>query len=154
MKKTNPGMEAAKDTVMKDVFTSSEFICIICPNSCRLRVTENAGKITVTGNECPQGERHGIHEYQNPTRILTTTVAVSGGTLPRLPVISTGEIPKIRINQCLELLYKIKLRAPLRCGDIIVKNICGTGVDVAASRSMKSPEAGPAALAEKNKKDE
>jgi CxxC motif-containing protein len=154
MKKMNPKMEAIKDIAMQDGFITREFICIVCPNSCRLKVAENAGKITVTGNECPQGERHGIHEYQNPTRILTTTVAVSGGALPRLPVISTGEIPKIRINQCLEVLYKIKLRAPLRCGDIIVKNICDTGVDVAASRSMKSLETEPASSAEKNRKDE
>jgi CxxC motif-containing protein len=103
-------------------------------------VAENGGKFTVAGNECPRGEKHGIHEYQNPTRMLTTTVAIAGGTLPRLPVISAEEIPKIRIKRCLEVLYKMKLSAPVHCGDIIVKNICDTGVDVVASRSMKRKE--------------
>jgi CxxC motif-containing protein len=119
---------------------TKEFICIVCPNSCRLTVAENDGKITVAGNECPRGEKHGIHECQNPTRMLATTVAIEGGTLPRLPVISAEEIPRRRVKSCLEVLYKMKLSAPVRCGDIIVKNICDTGVDVIASRSMKRKE--------------
>jgi CxxC motif-containing protein len=114
-----------------------QFICIVCPTSCRLTVAETAGELTVTGNECPRGAKHGIHEYREPTRMLTTTVAVSGGTLPRLPVISREEVPKALLDQCLQVLYRMELRAPLRSGDIVVKNICGTGVDVVASRSMK-----------------
>ncbi|MDR0643186.1 MAG: DUF1667 domain-containing protein [Treponema sp.] len=133
----NKKMMAIKKIVMRQVAITEEFICIVCPNSCRLTVTENDGKITVSGNECSRGEKHGIHEYREPTRMLTTTVAISGGILPRLPVISAGEIPKTRIRDCLEVLYKMKLSAPLRCGDIIVKNICDTGVDVVASRSMR-----------------
>ncbi|MDR2158598.1 MAG: DUF1667 domain-containing protein [Treponema sp.] len=117
-----------------------EFICIVCPNSCRLTVTDAGGKITVTGNECPRGEKHGIHEYRNPTRMLTTTVAVSGGTLPRLPVTSREELPKALLRRCLEVLYTMKLTAPLRCGDVVVKNICDTGVDVVASRSLNRKE--------------
>jgi CxxC motif-containing protein len=116
---------------------TKQFICIVCPNSCRLSVTETAGEITVAGNECPRGEQHGIHEYREPTRMLTTTVAINGGTLPRLPVISREEVPKALLDRCLEILYRIELTAPLRSGDIVVKNICNTGVDVVASRSMK-----------------
>jgi CxxC motif-containing protein len=117
-----------------------KFICIVCPNSCRLTVTETAGNIAVSGHECPRGEKHGIHEYREPTRMLTTTVAVSGGTLPRLPVISREEVPKAALDRCLQTLYKIKVKAPLRCGDVIVQNICDTGVDVIASRSMNRKE--------------
>jgi CxxC motif-containing protein len=117
-----------------------EFICIVCPNSCRLTVAGDGDSITVGGNECVRGEKHGIHEFRNPTRMLTTTVAIAGGTLPRLPVISREEVPKVMLNQCLELLYKMKLTAPLRCGDVVVKNICNTGVDVIASRSMNRKE--------------
>jgi CxxC motif-containing protein len=117
-----------------------QFICIVCPNSCRLTVTETEGNISVAGNECPRGERHGIREYREPTRMLTTTVAVRRGTLPRLPVISREEVPKALLGRCLEILYGMEIEAPLRSGDIIVKNICNTGVDVVASRSMKQVE--------------
>jgi CxxC motif-containing protein len=117
-----------------------EFVCIVCPNSCRLTVTETGETLTVTGNECARGEKHGVHEYRSPTRMLTTTVAITGGTLPRLPVISREEVPKALLKKCLEVLYTMKLTAPLRCGDTVVKNICDTGVDVVASRSMNKKE--------------
>jgi CxxC motif-containing protein len=136
----NKYMQAMKNIVMKQVSITSELICIVCPNSCRLTVTENDGVLTVTGNECPRGEQHGKHEYSDPTRMLTTTVAVSGGTLPRLPVISREEIPKALLNRCLQELYRIELSAPVRCGDIVIRNICDTGVDVTASRSMNRKE--------------
>jgi CxxC motif-containing protein len=119
---------------------SKECICIVCPNSCRLVISEEGGILKVSGNGCKRGEAHGIQEYREPLRMLTTTVMVSNGTLPRLPVISTGEIPRTKITGCLDYLYKTKIAAPLRCGDIIVKNICNTGVDIVASRSMNRKE--------------
>jgi CxxC motif-containing protein len=118
-----------------------QVVCIVCPSSCRLTVREENGKIIVEGNGCKRGVEHGISEYTNPMRMLTSTVAVTGGTLPRLPVISTGEVPKAKLNECLTLLYGIAVSAPVQCGDVIVKDICGTGVDVVASRSMKLKEA-------------
>ena len=119
---------------------NKECICIVCPNSCRLVISEAGGKLTVSGNECKRGEEHGIQEYRQPLRMLTTTVMISDGLLPRLPVISTAEIPRTKINECLALLYKTKTTAPLRRGDIIIKNICDTGLDVVASRSMNRKE--------------
>ena len=50
---------------------------------------------------------------------------------------STGEIPKDTITKCLEQLYTITVTAPVKRGQVIAANICGTGVDIVASRSMK-----------------
>ena len=119
---------------------SKEFICIVCPSSCRLSVSEEGGALKVAGNECPRGERHGIQEYREPLRMLTTTVAVRGGALSRLPVISTDEVPKAKLNECLELLYAMEVNAPVARGDVIARNICGTGTDVVASRTLKGAE--------------
>ena len=115
---------------------SKEFICIVCPSSCRLSVFEENGEIKVTGHTCRRGEEHGIEEWREPLRMLTTTVAINGCSLPRLPVISSREIPKAKLAECLGFLYKIEISAPVRCGDIIVENICETGADVVASRSL------------------
>ncbi len=112
------------------------FVCTVCPSSCRLRVWEENGEVGVEGNACKRGLAHGIGEYTNPMRMLTTTVSIRGGTLPRLPVISSREIPKQKLPECLALLYGLRLDAPIVCGDAIYQNICGTGVDVVASRSM------------------
>lgn len=118
-----------------------QIVCIVCPSSCRLKVREEDGKISVEGNGCKRGAQHGISEYSSPMRMLTSTVVAVNGTLPRLPIISLGEVPKPKLKECLEQLYGITVSAPVVCGDVIVKNICGTGVDVVASRSMKSKEA-------------
>ena len=113
-----------------------EIVCIVCPSSCRMTVAGADGKITVTGNECGRGLEYGRGEYVSPMRMLSTTVAISGGALPRLPVISEGEIPKVKIGECLELLYRIEVSAPITASEIIAKNICDTGVNIVASRSL------------------
>ena len=70
-----------------------ELICIVCPKGCRLRVDENDG-YKVTGNTCPRGEEYGKMELTNPTRTITSTVAVRGAAHPRCPVKTTKPIPK------------------------------------------------------------
>ena len=120
---------------------SREIVCIVCPSSCRLTVTEQDGNVVVSGNTCKRGEEHGKNEYTNPMRMLTSTVVVQGGTLPRLPVTATGEVPKDTVEACLREIYRAKVRAPIGCGDLVIANVCGTGVDVVASRSMKMKEA-------------
>ncbi|HWQ57426.1 MAG TPA: DUF1667 domain-containing protein [Clostridia bacterium] len=118
-----------------------QIVCTVCPGSCRLTVCEENGQLTVEGYGCKRGLSYGASEYQNPMRMLTTTVAIRGGTQPRLPVISSAEIPREKLGECLAALYRLMLDAPVACGDIIEPNICGTGVDVVASRSMKAVKA-------------
>lgn len=114
------------------------YVCITCPRSCRLTVWEEADGIHVEGATCKRGETHGKNEYTNPMRMLTTTVAIEGGVHPRIAVVSSAELPKELLPQCLERLYTITLTAPVRRGQIIAADICGTGVDIIASRSMKT----------------
>ncbi len=118
----------------------NEYICIVCPNSCHITVEDRDGEIMVTGNDCKRGEIHGKKEYQNPERMLTTTVVVTGATHSRLPVISTVEIPKAKMEECLFVLYQTVVRAPVKCGQVIMKNICDTGADIVASRHMIQKE--------------
>lgn len=120
---------------------AKEFICIVCPNSCRLTVWEESGEVLVQGNDCNRGIAHGKSEYENPVRMLTTTVRVIGGVLRRLPVITSAEIPKARLSACLEALYAFSVEAPVKCGEILMQNICGTGADILASRDLKQKQA-------------
>ena len=64
-----------------------ELICINCPLGCGLTVTlKDAEVVKVEGNTCPKGEAYGKKEVTNPTRIVTSTVRVSGGVLPVVSV--------------------------------------------------------------------
>lgn len=114
-----------------------EFTCIICPLSCHLTVYKEGDSIVVEGNTCKRGKTFGENEYTNPMRLLTTTVKLKGSYLNRLPVISQEEIPKNKTFECVKELYKITVEAPVTRGQVIIENICGTGVNIVASRSIK-----------------
>jgi len=114
-----------------------KFTCIVCPISCNLQVDENNGEILVTGNQCKRGMKFGIAEYTSPVRMLTTTVKTKNGTIARLPVISSSEVPKKQLKSIVEELYKITVECPIKRGDIVVKNIGNTGVDIIATRTIQ-----------------
>jgi len=115
-----------------------EFICIVCPVSCSLTVEEADGLLTVKGNQCKRGRNFGENEFRNPQRMLTTTMKIAGGTVKRLPVISTDEVPKEKLFELVRELYGMTLQSPVKRGDVVVKNIGNTGVDIIATRTIKN----------------
>lgn len=112
-----------------------ELICIVCPNGCRLRVDEE-NEYRVEGNACPRGEAYGRTELLHPTRVLTGTVRLSGGAIPRCPVKTAGAIPKEKLLEAAQALCHVDAAAPIRTGDVVLSDVCGTGVDVVATRTI------------------
>lgn len=112
-----------------------KFTCISCPIGCSLTV--DVDNLLVTGNKCNRGKIYGINEVTNPVRTITTTVKVEGGTHKVLPVKTKTPIPKGLNMECMKVLNAITVKAPVKIGDIIVKNILGTGVDIVATREMR-----------------
>lgn len=111
--------------------------CIMCPLGCEMTVTIENGVVTnVVGNTCPRGAKYASDEVTAPKRMLTSTVMIEGGLLPLLPVVSANVLPKERILECASYLRGVKVQAPVKTGDIIVKDILGLGVDIIASRDM------------------
>lgn len=118
---------------------NKKLVCIVCPKGCRLTLIQDEncmGGYKVTGNGCNRGIDYGIKELTNPTRVLTSTVKIKGAIMKRLPVRTKGDIPKSLVFECMELLNHIEVYAPIKMGDIIIKNILDTGVDLIASKSM------------------
>lgn len=112
-----------------------ELICIVCPKGCHLKVDET-NDYKVTGNGCPRGEEYGKIELTHPTRVVTSTVQCSGGAHPRCPVKTSAPIPKELILQAVRCLDGVKLTAPVHTGDVVVPNICGTGVHFIATHDL------------------
>ena len=57
-----------------------ELTCIGCPMGCALTVELDGGAVvSVRGNTCPRGDAYARKEVTAPTRIVTTTVRVTGG---------------------------------------------------------------------------
>ncbi len=113
-----------------------ELICIVCPKGCHMKVDEDNG-YTVTGNGCPRGGEYGKTELTCPTRVVTSTVRCTGGAYPRCPVKTAGAVPKGRIFDVMAELDKVELTAPVKVGQVVVENVCGTGVDVVSARTVQ-----------------
>ena len=108
-------------------------ICICCPRGCRLKVDEN---MNVTGNFCPRGAKYAIDELTHPTRIVTSTVKVSGGERPLSSVKTASPIPKEKIFAVMEEINKVEIKAPIEIGDVVIKNVLGLDVDIIATENV------------------
>ncbi len=112
--------------------------CIMCPLGCEMTVTiEEGAVVDVKGNTCPRGAQYAKDEVTAPKRMLTSTVAVEGGLLPLLPVVSAAVLPKGKVLECAAYLRGVTVQAPIKTGDVVVKDILGLGVDIVASRDME-----------------
>ena len=114
-----------------------ELTCINCPMGCPLVVTMESGEVLeVTGNTCKRGDIYGRKEVTNPTRIVTTSVGVTGGSAPRVSVKTKEDIPKGKIFDCVKALKDVSVNAPVYIGDVIISNVADTGVDIIATKEV------------------
>ena len=111
--------------------------CIGCPMGCQLTVSMENGEVKdVTGNTCKRGDDYARKEVTNPTRIVTSSVKVKGGTIPVVSVKTAHDIPKDRIFDCIKAITDVEVAAPVEIGDVIVRDVCGSGVDVIATKGV------------------
>lgn len=92
--------------------------------------------VSISGNTCPRGDAYGRKEVTNPTRIVTSTVRVTGGTADMVSVKTKQDIPKEKIFDCVKALKDVEVQAPVHVGDVIVSDVAGTGVDIVATRNV------------------
>ena len=111
---------------------TKDITCIVCPKGCRIAVdTENPGNIS--GYSCPKGLEYAKNELLHPVRTVTSTVRVAGGERPVVAVRTKTDIPKDKIFDCMAVINTVEVPAPVRIGDVLIGNVCGTGVDVVAT---------------------
>ena len=111
-----------------------ELICIGCPLGCMLTVEmENGEVVNVTGNTCPRGKTYAEKEVTNPTRIVTSSVKVTGGDRPTVSCKTKSDIPKSKIFDVARALKEVVAVAPVSIGDVLAEDIAGTGVAIVAT---------------------
>lgn len=118
---------------------TQQLVCISCPMGCRLTLEKDdnaADGYKVTGNICKRGVAYAIKEVTAPTRMVTSTVKIVGGALPRLPVRTEQAIPKGQIKACMAIINGLSVTSPVYMGQVLVADILGTGVNLIASRSL------------------
>lgn len=120
-----------------------QFNCTTCPSECLLTVEvkrDTDGAVaevrSVTGNNCPRGDKFAHQELTCPMRVLTTTVAVSGGDEALLPVRTAEAIPLALHAQAMALIRGLVVNAPIRMGDVVLEDLLGTNIDLVASMNI------------------
>lgn len=126
-----------------NVTETLQFNCSVCPSGCLLTVEverDSNGAVatvrSVTGNSCPRGYKFAHQELTCPMRVLTTTVAVSGGDEALLPVRTAEAIPLALHAQAMDLIRDVVVKAPIRMGDVVLPNLLNTGIDLIASMDI------------------
>lgn len=121
-----------------------QFNCTTCPSECLLTVKverDGNGSVvkvrSVTGNSCPRGEKFAHQELTCPMRVLTTTVAVSGGDEALLPVRTAEAIPLALHAQAMALIRGLVVNAPIRMGDVVLPNLLDTNINLVASMDIE-----------------
>ncbi|SHE68632.1 DUF1667 domain-containing protein [Alkalibacter saccharofermentans] len=112
-----------------------KYTCVVCPKGCSLLVEKTKDEIIVTGQKCPRGVVYGKTEMTDPRRVITSTVAVAGGKEPITSVKTTAGVPKAQIFDVMSTINSVHLKSPCKRGDVIIKNINGTGADLVVTRS-------------------
>ncbi len=118
----------------KDWDAEKNLICIGCPMGCLLTVDKaEDGSLLIQGNTCCRGEEYARNEMTLPKRGVTSYCRVRGGKYAVVAVKTAGEIPKNKIEDCMEEIKKTVVDAPVRAGDKLIDNVAGTGIDVIAT---------------------
>lgn len=121
-----------------------QFNCTTCPSECLLTVEvehDANGTVvevrSVTGNNCPRGDKFAHQELTCPMRVLTTTVAVSDGDEALLPVRTADAIPLALHAQAMNLIRGVVVEAPIRMGDVVLENLLDTNINLIASMDIE-----------------
>lgn len=113
----------------------TELICITCPKGCHLKVDEENG-FSVSGNACPRGAVYGRNEIANPVRVVTSTVRIRNAGAYRLPVKTDQPLPKKLMFDCMKAINAAVADAPVHTGDVIIPKVCGTNVNIVATKKI------------------
>ncbi len=109
---------------------SQDIVCIVCPNGCRIHCEPNDQGFRFTGQKCRRGIDYATAELTKPMRTLTTSVKTIFPDAPVISVRTDGEIEKSKLQDAVERISKITVDQRVKIGDVVIENVCGSGVNI------------------------
>ena len=110
--------------------------CINCPVGCRMEVTHEGGNVlSVKGNTCKRGDAYARQECVSPERMVTAVAPVRDRDMP-VSLKTQRPIPKRKIDDCMRAIMAKPFEAPIAAGQTLIENVCGTGVNVIATKAV------------------
>ena len=115
-----------------------QIICTVCPRGCFMTVKGENGVVeSVENYSCPRGLEYAKTEFVAPVRILTTLVKIDGKDNDLLPVRSNKPVLMEKIPQVMQVIKGAVVTLPVKRYDVIIKNVCDTGVDIVATKDVE-----------------
>ena len=113
-----------------------ELTCINCPMGCRITADYDGHEVTnIQGFTCARGKAYAQTEITDPTRMVTALVGVAGTHVP-LSVKTQHPIRKPLIFDALQAIRGTTVTPPVHIGDVVIENVCGSGVNVIATENI------------------
>jgi CxxC motif-containing protein len=112
--------------------------CLRCPIGCALELAHQGDTLQEVSREhCDRETKYVRPAVSEPGRGLTTTVPITGGRWPRLPVKVTAPVPRSRVMEAARIIHGLRVTAPVRLGDVLLEGLLGDpALRVVATRSM------------------
>jgi CxxC motif-containing protein len=112
-------------------------VCVGCPLGCNvtLKVRSDGDIESVAGNQCKEGKKYAILEFQLPLRVFTSTV-LTESDIGVLPVRTDKPVPKTKIVELMQAVADIRIKPPIGIGQVIVHDILKTGANLIATNNL------------------
>jgi len=117
---------------------SEKIVCIMCPLGCEIEAGVKEGELVeIEGYGCEDGKEYAEQELASPKRTVMSVVKCKDGDFPTVSVKTSEPVEKEQIEEVMKALSEIEVQAPVKAGDVIMKDVCNLGIDVVATRSVK-----------------
>ncbi len=108
-----------------------QLICLSCPIGCHLEADQDEkGAWHITGNKCPRGVVYAQNELTDPRRIVTAVVRTDSELMPFIPVRTDQPLPRRLAAKLLNELYKLRVKTPVKCEEVLIGNFDNTAINV------------------------
>lgn len=113
-----------------------QLTCICCPKGCSVDIYSLDTDFHVESHQCIKGKNYAIIEMTNPTRYITTTIAVNGNPSSRLAVRTNIAVPKSKMLEVVNETKKIEVKTPIYMGQILINKVAETDADIIAASEV------------------
>jgi len=116
---------------------TGEIVCVVCPTSCLVHAEwDDEELVSIDRARCKLAWDYVAAEIFDPRRTVTTTVPVDAGQSPLVSVKTASPVPKGMVFDVMNDLAGVVAKAPITVGDVILKDVSGTGIDVVATMNV------------------
>ena len=111
--------------------------CVVCPNGCELEVwLDEKNEAQIEGTVCKRGKVWVEQELIDPQRTIASSVAVDNGDWPLVSVRTDNPIALADITKVMDAVKALRLQAPVRINDVLIKDVAGTKASIIATRNV------------------